>query len=83
MFELVLNIFQIVILVLGFFVLIGSSDYPNKKHKLGVYMASFIMIVSSIVSYLLVSLYPFIIGYAFLYLLRSKGFDPYGNQENK
>lgn len=62
--------------IFGVFVGMSYTEYSNKKHKLGVLLASIALIAGAIMSFFYMSWSSLIISYVAIYILRLNGFDP-------
>lgn len=77
MLDVILYLLQGVTLIFGIFVGISYTEYSNKKHIVGVILASIVLIAGAVVSYFYMSWSPLIFSYAITFILRLSGFDPY------
>lgn len=73
--EVLLNIFQVLVVVNGLLIFVARNSYSG-KYRFGMLIAGITLILSSIASYNINDWYPLIIGYVLLFIYRLLKFEP-------
>lgn len=73
--EVLLNIFQVLVVVNGLLIFVARNSYSG-KYRFGMLIAGITLILSSIASYNINAWYPLIIGYVLLFIYRLLKFEP-------